>query len=375
MKLIGKKIHFIKAGDQNPRNGEGSFVALGNKIIYAYTEYCSSNREDHGTANICAIYSYDQGESWSTPRVIAKKDENAENIMSPSFIELKNGGLAIIYVRKEKLADGAIVCMPVFATSHDKGESFDTPCELSIPRGYYCAVNDSAIVSKSGRILVPLSYHGKSFNPETKTFEGEAGASVVIAYSDDSGASWSLMPHIIESPFSDNVGLAEPGIYEHLDGRLWCWFRTPYGHQYQSFSADSGKSWTDAKPNFHFTSPDAPMRVKKACKYTVAVFNPTPYSCIGDSEPFGSPKRTPLVCAISTNDGIDFDSTGKSASGGELLEFSSRCYLLEDDPKNSFCYPAVLGIDEGFLVAYYDSDGTDFCLSSTKIKKVLFSEL
>ena len=52
-----------------------------------------------------------------------------------------------------------------------------------------------------------------------------------------------------------------------------------------------------------------------------------------------------------------------------------RSYLLEDDPKNAYCYPAVIEVADGFLVSYYHSNGTGQFLNCTKITKVSFDEI
>jgi hypothetical protein len=43
--------------------------------------------------------------------------------------------------------------------------------------------------------------------------------------------------------------------------------------------------------------------------------------------------------------------------------------------ENSYCYPAIMEVNDGFLVAYYHSDNTDACLNATKITKVSLDEL
>ena len=46
------------------------------------------------------------------------------------------------------------------------------------------------------------------------------------------------------------------------------------------------------------------MRVKKCGEYLVSVFNPEPFGCVSDAmEVWNSANRTPLVCAVSTDDG------------------------------------------------------------------------
>ena len=66
MDKIGKEVHFLKTGEGNPRRGEGSFIRLNDgRIMYAYTEYYGTSWYDHSIARISAIYSSDEGESWS----------------------------------------------------------------------------------------------------------------------------------------------------------------------------------------------------------------------------------------------------------------------------------------------------------------------
>ena len=69
MKTIGREVHFLKTGAGNPRNGEGSFIRLlDGRILYAYTKYYGESGSDEATARIEAIYSADEGESWSASR-------------------------------------------------------------------------------------------------------------------------------------------------------------------------------------------------------------------------------------------------------------------------------------------------------------------
>ena len=88
-----------------------------------------------------------------------------------------------------------------------------------------------------------------------------------------------------------------------------------------------------------------------------------------------SPKRTPLVLAIGGENGEHFGLNGTTARNGGLIPFQKSCYLLEDDPANSYCYPALQETRDGFLVAYYHSNGGKVCLNSTKIIKVYLEEL
>ena len=380
MKKIGKEVLFLATGEGNPRNGEGTFARLKDgRIMCVYTEYYGKEWADHAIAHICACYSSDEGESWTAPEVIIEKDDGAQNIMSPTVIRLANGELGMVYLRKEVMPDTGVTCMPVFIYSADEGKTWSERVGCGVTEGYYCTINDGVVVLRNGRILVPSSYYGiryDAFHTCTLDLGPRKGGVVYISYSDDNGRTWDVLPKIIRSPYEDRIGLAEPGIYEYENGELWLYCRTAYGNQYQSFSKDNGCNWSVPTPNFCFTSPDSPMRVKKVGKYTVAVFNPFGYNCLNPNcEAWGSPKRTPFLCAVSEDDGRCFDTTGITPANGVMKSFIEKLFYIEDDTSESYCYPAIISTKDGFLVSYYHSNGTGICLNSLKVVKVSFDEL
>lgn len=373
MKKIGKQVLFLETGKGNPRNGEGAFIRLKNgDIMHAYTEYFGDDWADHARAHICACISCDEGESWGRPFVLLEKDEQAENYMSVSLLRMANGDLGMIFLRKENKSKGEmahytdLLCMPMFTRSTDEGKRWSEPVVMGVADGYYCGINDGVLVQKSGRILMPMSSSRK-----------DHATTVIIAYSDDDGATWGVLDHEFKSPLSENVvGLEEPGLHELEDGELWMWCRTHYGHQYESRSRDNGVSWTPVEPNFYFTSPDSPMRVKGVGEYTVSVFNPVPALCTREDYTVrASIRRTPLVCAVSDDKGRSFSCSDGYISGKKMIAFTNRAFLLEDDLSSTYCYPSILAVRDGFLVAYYHSNGGDYTLNCLKIAKVYYDEI
>ena len=379
MKTIGHEVLFLKTSENNPRNGESTFLRLADgKILFAYTEYYSDCGEDHGVARLCACTSTDEGETWSAPRIIIEKDDEAQNIMSPALIAVPNGNIGIFYLRKQFMPDHGLTCMPCFRQSADNAETWGEECRCSIPDGYYCGINDGALLTQAGRMLWPLSYHGERYDVDGScTLKFHPTNEIHVLYSDDCGATWGILPGKVRSPFASTTGtLAEPGVYEHEDGTLWMWMRTGLGHQYDTLSQDGGDTWLSPEPNLRFTSPDSPMRVKKFGDYAVAIFNPVPFSCVGTGmEAWSSPKRTPIVAAISRDDARSFDKRGVSFVNGGMREFSGNVYLLETDTSNSYCYPSLLETKDGFLVSYYHSDNTPYCLKASRIVKILREEI
>lgn len=378
MKKIGREVLFLETGEGNPRNGEGTFARLKDgSILFAYTEYYGEDWADEAIARISAVKSYDEGETWTEPYILLEKDDRAQNYMSPSLVRLSDGGLGMIFLRKENKAGGvelhgeSYVCMPVFSRSDDEGDSWSDFVYCIEKDGYYCAINDGAFVSKDGIIYSPMSSHADEKS-------GDSGTGVVIVVcSDDCGKSWRRLEHKFVTPFPDYAtGLEEPGLYEHENGDMWMYCRTIFGNQYESRSVDGGKSWSSVRPNLYFTSPNSPMRVKKLGKYTVAVFNPAGATCLRDDYTVrGSIRRTPLVCAVSDDDGRSFDSGNGFSDGKKMIEFSKRTYLIEDSRDDVYCYPAMIEVEGGFLAAYYHSNGGTYTLCSTKITKVSFDEI
>ncbi len=371
LKKVGKQVAFLATSPQNARNGEGTFVRLKDgRIMYAYTYYIGSNFADDGHADLYAIYSSDEGESWTEPTLLLAHDEKSQNYMSPSIIRMPDGNLGMIFNRKER-TETATLCMPYFTTSADDGKNWTTPISCGLKNEYYCTINDGIVCLKNGRIMMSIQGNHSDYLPE-----GTNGTAVIFIYSDDCGKTWQRMENVVCSPFTDKVGLQEPGIYEYEDGRLWMYCRTTYGFQYESFSNDGGNTWSPAVPSFNFTSPDSPMRVKRVGDKTVAVYNPQPYNPARlDLSSSGTPRRTPFVVAVSHDDAKSFDATGKSYCSFGLADFQESLYTLENDPENAFCYPAIIEVADGFLVAYYHSNNSGHTLDSAKILKIFYSEL
>ena len=218
-----------------------------------------------------------------------------------------------------------------------------------------------------------LSHCGDFYN--TVTYHIEPGH-IRLLYSDDNGRSWDFLPLDIFLCYSEGLGLTEPGVIEFDDGTLWVYFRTPYGYQYQAFSHDGGNTFTGVEPNLYFTSPDSPMLVRQISRGTLAVFNPQGFNCMVDRlESWGSAKRTPFVLALSHDDGRSFSTAVRTPDRTAMWKFCENLYYIEDDRKESYCYPAIIGVKDGLLVSYYHSNGSVVCLNSMKIVKIGFDEL
>lgn len=369
MKKIGKEVHLIPRTEGNLRNGEGAFLRLRDgRILYAYTKYYGDGWDDHDPSCIAACYSSDEGETWTQSETFYEKPEAAMNIMSASLLRMENGDLGLVYLQKTKLGD-RILCNPYLVRSSDEGKSFGAPLSMIEIPSYYVFVNDRILRTESGRIIFAVADH----------VSGTSGRPGIIKtyYSDDDGRSFKKSPGEVHPPYNDSLGLAEPGIFELAGGKLWLYARTGYGYQYQSFSEDGGLTWSEAKPNNNLTSSSSPMIVCKMRGFAIAVLNPIPWAgtfAIA-KEWLPHKDRTPFVLIADPTGGEALVKQDFSSRVGEFMPYVRHCYYLEDDRTETYCYPSLIEVEGGLLVAYYYSDRSGKELASARIKKILWEEL
>lgn len=355
MKIIGREVLFLKSKGNNPRNGEGTFIRLNNGgILFAYSRFTGKDWFDECAADIAAITSYDEGETWREERILFEHDENSRNYMCPNLLRMNNGDIGLIYLRKDRHSENSAAYI---ARSSDEGKSFSTPQRIGNDyENYFVVENDHVIRLSSGRIIMPANIHSEKINGKIEVLEH--GYKCIFA-SDDDGLTWNEIAQRQDTPFpkQSETGLQETYVFEEKSGRLRAFSRTDLGFQFECFSEDGGKTWSEPKPNRFFSSPDSPLIMRNVGSHTVAIFNPIPnYVIRPEDNTWG---RTPLVCAVSDDNGKSFE----------------KIFALEDDPDNGYCYPAVIDGEGYFLVAYYHSDNSECPLNACRIKKILFSEI
>jgi sialidase-1 len=352
VKKIGKEVLFLKPAKGNPRNSEGSFIKLKDGgIMFAYSKFVGEDWYDHSDATINAVFSYDNGETWSEDRTIIKKSDGDKNLMSVSLLRMGNGDIGLFYCRKS----GVVDCRSHLIRSSDEGKTWSEPVCCVTKSGYFVTNNDRVVRLKNGRIIVPANFHkGDTFN----TISERATSHFFI--SDDDGFTWREAKTYCEVPFPlSSTGLQETGLIELDDGTIWAWSRTNHGSQFVYYSYDFGDTWTIPSPSEYFTSPCSPMSVKKIenLNKIMSVFNPIPnYLGRKRDTTWG---RTPLICAFSEDGGKTFTKT----------------FTLEDDDNIGYCYIAIYSDDDYILLSYCHGGDTEDPLTGTKILKIKFDEI
>ena len=320
----------LPPGPGNPRNTEGSFVALRDgRILFAYSHFTGGG-DDNDAATIAGRFSSDGGRTWSTTDVPIVAREGDMNVMSVSLLRLRDGRIALFYARKNSISD----CRPYLRYSTDEARTWSDPI-LTVPDdGYFVLNNDRVIQLRNGRLLVPVALH-----PTINGQFGSRGISMTY-YSDDAGKTWRRSRNTLEAPTATRAGLQEPGVVELKDGSVLMFMRTQLGSQYLSRSRDGGESWSAPEPS-HIASPLSPASIKRIPRTGDLLMVWNDHSGIDpsfrSSETSGG-KRTPLSVAISKDEGATW----------------THVHNLRDDPDGWYCYTAIYFTGPRVLLGFVD---------------------
>jgi len=352
MRLVWDKI----PTSENGRNSEGSFIRQPDGgILFAYSRYSSNDYDDGASCDIAVIRSFDEGETWSEPEIIARSaDYKVRNLMSVSAVYQEDQTLGIYFIIKENDGNNSIGR----ALSSD-GYTFS--CERCLIKGsetYYVLNNDRIERLMDGRLVIPVALHGHN---KKEFFDIFAVSSCLV--SEDDGKTFSLLPIRLTIPAlkAGDVGMQEPGIIQYPDGTIYLWARTSAGFQYESYSHDNLVSFTPPTASV-FTSPDSPLEIAEHEGIYYAVYNPVARNAYvhRNGVPY-SWSRTPLVIRKSTDNGKTW---------GPLTP-------IEEDENRGYCYPAMFFTkDNSMLCAYCRGGEADgICLARLGIMKISLDEI
>ena len=225
----------LEPGEDNPRNSEGDFVTLkSGRIIFVYSHYTGKSSSDHASAYLASRYSDDNGKTWSAKSELVVQKEGTMNVMSVSLLRLKNGEIALFYLKKNAIDD----CIPMVRFSKDEGKTWSEPIAcITDKKGYFVLNNNRVIQLKNGRLVFAVALHQ---TPETKW----SGTGRLFSYySDDNGKTWKAGGEVANP---NNIVTQEPGVIELKNGDIFMFIRAGAGVQYKSVSKDKGITWSTA---------------------------------------------------------------------------------------------------------------------------------
>lgn len=324
----------LPPSEENCRNSEGDFAVLADgTILFVYSHFMKGTGGDNGPAFLGSRISRDGGRTWSAITEKVVPNEGGMNVMSSSFLRLKNGDLALFYLRKNSEEDER----PMMRVSHDEGKTWGEPsfCVPDSDIGYYVMNNCRVTRLSSGRIVLPLAWH-RSENGKIADWAGQC----LCYFSDDDGATWHRSRDCFPTFLEDGKRLVtqEPGIVELADGRVMIYARTDHGGQWFYYSSDGCDTWTRGEQGTLF-GPCAPATVKRLSNGDLfAVWNDHEFrpELSKDDYNTGWGSRRPLTVAVSHDEGRTWVNR----------------HTLDDDPEGWFCYSGVLELEDSILLSY-----------------------
>ena len=314
----GFTVELAPPAEGNPRNTEGDVAVLRDGRLLAIWSAFRGGARDDSTATIVAARSSDGGRTWERPWTL-QENTGEQNVMSASLLRSRTSGdLLFFYGEKNSRKDLHFW----MRRSSDDGESWSAATIVNPEPGYYVMNNDRVVQLRDGRLLAPMAWSPEVFAPGT-------AFKTVVYFSDDDGESWRRSSPDLEAP---KRGAMEPGLVELSGGRVLQIVRTQTGKIWHSYSRDRGETWSKAEP-WLVSSPESPATIVRLKDGRLALFwNPV----YREGADHGGP-RTPLVAAISTDDGRTWSEPKR----------------LEHEEGASFAYLSATEHDGRLLLTYW----------------------
>ncbi len=313
----------FSASTEHPRYSEGSILPLHDgSLLFADTEFDKS-ASDFAKARIVGRRSNDGEKSWG-PAKVMQENVGHLNVMSATlrrFRTRQDASIGLFYLVKNGPDDLKVY----LRTSADEGSSFGEPQLVTDAPGYHVMNNDRVAKLLDGRLLCPVAW--------TRDIKTDNHFTSFCYWSDDEGKTWTTGTSRVDLP---RRGAMEPEVLELNDGRILMIVRTQLGEIYASVSNDRGESWSPAKP-WGVRSPESPATLRRipVTGDLLLVWNPVYDAAAGHGG-----KRTPLVAAVSTDEGRSW----------------SAPHTLEDATEQEYAYTSIVFYERNVLLSYYVAD-------------------
>lgn len=261
---------------------------------------------------------------WSNPKLICKTTEYPEG-NGVLWKDPRTNTLFLFFATmwthsfiKKSFGRGWHYCKLFWKTSNDDGETWSEKHVMHDDINYM--YRNKPIILKSGRILLPMYQE-----MPTKSF---------MAISDDFGKTFRFSKFIEDHPrfpYKHNImggsGCSQPTIVETETGRIIALFRTTLHKKiFRAVSDDQGESWSYAEP-INLPNPDSGIDMIRLKNGKMVLL-------------FNNAVKGRHNLAIATSKDL------------EGLEWEV-IHTLEDSPKMTFSYPAIIQTTDGMIHATY----------------------
>lgn len=283
------------------------------RLFFSWFSGGSKEPSPDNTVYLC--YSDDQGKTFSELVAMAGSKDGAR-AFDPTLWMDPDNKLWYIFNRGNKEAAHHAVYARICKHPDRNKLVWSNEFKLDIPSPYVFRMNKLTVLS-TGEWVLPVTH---ALEPVFDWFADEKQLQGV-AISTNQGKIWALNG-TIEAP----KWALECMTVELKDKQLWMLIRTGSGYLWESFSANKGKTWTEAKPT-EIESPGSRFFISRLNSGNLILVNH--YNFKG---------RSHLTAQISTDD-------GKTWNDGLLL-----------DERRNISYPDGVQSKNGLIWIVYDRD-------------------
>jgi hypothetical protein len=267
--------------------------------------------------------SEDLGRTWGDELTLAPRPQpHADHCyVHSSLLEAANGDLLLFY-QYYVYNTRPVYKVNYYRRSVDGGKTWGD--QLAV--GNDGMFNDKAICLASGRLICPVEREAEIGDSDHRGYVS------YVYYSDDHGYSWRKSANEVNVL---PVEAQEPHVVELKSGRLMMLCRTYNGYVIRSCSDDQGITWSEGEPvkELVLSMDSSALSLKRIPSTGDLLLLRTTGGV--------APNRTPLISAVSTDDGRTWTNER----------------IIAGDPTEMYGYPGVQFTDSVVLIGYTSKAG------------------
>jgi alpha-L-rhamnosidase len=262
--------------------------------------------------DVCIYVCRKENNNWTYPQEVANgiiNDTLRYPTWNPVLFQIPNGELLLFY----KIGPNPATWQGMLIRSKDNGITWSKPD--SLPKGYIGPVKNKPVLIGDNTLICPSSTEGD-------------GWKVHFEITSDWGKTWLKSEPINDGKIYNAI---QPSILTHNNGKLQILCRSKNCMILESWSSDSGKTWSLIKESELPNNNSGTDAVSLSDGKQLLVYNHV-------KTPVNAPKgyRTPLNVAVS-----DDGKTWRAA------------LILEDSEIGQYSYPSVIQSADGMVHIVY----------------------